>query len=194
MSKANGVLLDLGFNSMHVDTASRGFSFQKDGLLDMRYDQTQGVTAADLINSLDKCSLVSIFAEYSGESLRTCKHVVNAIANRRQQRPFKTTLDLADCMNRALSSGRHSAKTPCTGLFQALRIAVNREFDHLDAFMETLPSLLDHGGVAVFLCFHSLEVKRVKRWMRWYLDPQSQWRASHQLEDNAVVDRRVGDV
>ena len=129
----------------------------------MRYDQTQGVTAADLINSLAKRSLVSIFVEYSGESLRTCKHVVNAIANRRQQRPFETTLDLADCMNRALSSGRHSAKTPCTGLFQALRIAVNSELDQLSQCLDTAFNCLNPGGRFVILTFHSLEDRMVKQ-------------------------------
>ena len=186
--------MDLGFNSLHVDNAERGFSFQKDGPLDMRYDQTQGVTASALINSLDKGSLLSIFMAYSGESLRTCKRVTNAIVKRRQYHSFESTMDLASCMNKVLAQEKHSQKTPCTGLFQALRIAVNNEFDHFDAFMDTLPSILEHGGVAVFLCFHSLEVKRVKMWMRRYLDGQSEWRAAHALEDKAVVLESCDDV
>ena len=153
----------------------------------MRYDQTQGVTASTLVNLLDKKSLLSIFMAYSGESLRTCKRVTNAVVKRRQYHAFESTMDLANCMNKVLSQEEHSKKTPCTGLFQALRIAVNNEFDHFDAFMDSLPSILDHGGVAVFLCFHSLEMKRVKMWMRRYLDSQSPWRASHPLEDKAVI-------
>lgn len=187
--KANGILLDLGFNSVHVDECSRGFSFLQDGPLDMRYDQTSGVTAADLINGLDSPSLCAIFAQYSGESIRTCRHVSNAIVSRRQSKGmFTSTKELAGFFNHVLTGGKRkgSATTPCTGLFQALRIAVNDEFKHIDQFMNELPWVLEHGGVLIALCFQSLEVRRLKTWVRWYLDGQSDWRKSHFLEDRAV--------
>ena len=141
----------------------RGFSFLHDGPLDMRYDQTQGITAADLVNHLDCNSLISIFVEYSGESLRTCRHIANGICKRRVNKPFQSTHDLAMVVNSLMPSNKQSKKTPCTTIFQALRIAVNDEFAHLDSFMKQLPSLLDSQGIAVFLCFHSLEIKHVKK-------------------------------
>ena len=168
--KANGTLLDLGFNSVHVDEADRGFSFQKDGPLDMRYDPTQGITAADLVNQLDRDSLTAIFAEYSGETYRTCRHVASVICRRREKQKFTNTIDFAMCINKALESGKHSRKTPCTGIFQALRISVNNEYDHLNKFMETLPSIVAPGGISVFLCFQSLEVQILKRWVRQYFN------------------------
>ena len=186
LQKANGVLLDLGFNSSHVDEAERGFSFQLQGPLDMRYDQTSGITASDLVNGLDAQSLAAIFAEYSGESLRTSRHIGNAIVSRRYSKgPFTSTTELASFMNHLLGH-RKGSRTPCTGLFQALRIAVNDEFKHLDKFMSSLPFVLDHGGVFVALCFQSLEIRRLKMWVRWYLDEQSEWRQQHSLENQSV--------
>ena len=81
--RVNGIRLDLGFNSVHVDEAERGFSFQLDGPLDMRYDQSQGITAGDLINGLDAQSLTAVFSEYSGESIRTCRRIAKAVVARR---------------------------------------------------------------------------------------------------------------
>ena len=167
-TKANGTLLDLGFNSVHVDEADRGFSFQMDGPLDMRYDPSQGITAADLVNQLDRDSLTAIFAEYSGETYRTCRHVASVICRRREKQQFTSTIDLATCVNKALEGGKRSRKTPCTGIFQALRISVNNEYDHLNKFMETLPAMMAPRGISVFLCFQSLEVQIVKRWVRQY--------------------------
>ena len=171
--KASGILLDLGFNSVHVDEAERGFSFQRDGPLDMRYDPLEKVTAADLVNQLDSKSLAAIFVEYSGESYRTCKHIANVICQRREQRLFTRTLDLANCVNKALPK-KNSGKTPCTGIFQALRIAVNDEYSHLNHFMESLPDLLDSGGVGVFLCFQSLEIRIIKKWIRQFFSTNTQ--------------------
>ncbi|KNB44643.1 s-adenosyl-methyltransferase [Blastocystis sp. subtype 4] len=177
--KANGILLDLGFNSVHVDEAERGFSFLLEGPLDMRYDQSSGITASDLVNGLDAQSLAAIFAEYSGESLRTSRHIGNAIVAHRQSKgPFTTTTELAMFLNHHLGN-RKGSKTPCTGLFQALRIAVNDEFKHVDAFMSSLPFVLERGGVFVALCFQSLEVRRLKMW--------SEWRKQHTLEDQSFT-------
>ena len=189
--KVNGVLLDLGFNSVHVDEGDRGFSFLLDGPLDMRYDQSSGITAADLINELDSPFLCAIFTQFSGESIRTCRHVANAIVSRRQSKgQFTSTKELAGFLNHLLMGGRPKKKnvstTPCTGLFQALRIAVNNEFQHLDSLMSDLPFILEKGGVFIALCFQSLEIRRLKTWVRWYLDGDSEWRKTHLLEDQAV--------
>lgn len=159
----------MGFNSGQVEDPARGFSFLHDGPLDMRYDPSTGVTAADLLNYLDSPSLAAIFVEYSGESLRTCRHLANAICKRRSVKPFTSTVDFANLVNSILGGVKPYRKTPCTTIFQALRIAVNDEFAQLDSLMETLPEILEEGGVAVFLCFHSLEMKCIKRWMRMIL-------------------------
>ena len=146
----------MGFNSGQVDNPERGFSFLHNGPLDMRYNQSTGVTAADLLNHLNSHSLVAIFVEYSGESLRTCQHLANAICKRRAIKPFVSTFDLANMVNSILGGTKSYRKAPCTTIFQALRIAVNDEFGQLDTLMETLPEILEEGGIAVFLCFHSL--------------------------------------
>lgn len=192
--RVNGILLDLGFNSVHVDEAERGFSFQLDGPLDMRYDQSQGITASDLINGLDAQSLTAVFSEYSGESIRTCRRIAKAVVARRQDKGrFTSTKELASFFNHLLGGHKESRgghreprTTPCTGLFQSLRICVNNEFQHLDQFMSKLPFVLDHGGVFVALCFQSLEVKRLKTWMKWYSDEQSEWRKQHPAADSLV--------
>ena len=185
--QVNGVLLDLGFNSVHVDEAERGFSFQLDGPLDMRYDQSHGITAGDLINGLDAQSLTAVFSESSGESIRTCRRIAKAVVSRRHDKgPFTSTKELASFFNHLLGGRKESRTTPCTGLFQSLRICVNNEFQHLDQFMNTLPFILDHGGVFVALCFQSLEVKRLKTWMRWYSDEQSEWRKQNDIPESSV--------
>ena len=156
----DGILLDLGLSSLQLSDPERGFSFMKDGPLDMRFDPTQGATAAELINSLSAEELAEIFYRYGEErqSRRIAKAIVDA-------RPLHTTRELVSTIKKAVGR-RRGRLHPATLTFQALRIAVN---DELRALEETLPQavdLLKSGGRLVVISFHSLEDRIVKHFMR----------------------------
>ena len=162
VDQVDGVLLDLGVSSHQLDEAERGFSFRKDGPLDMRMDQTQGETAADLVNQLDKDELIRIFREY-GEERKAAK-VAQAIINYREQLPFETTSHLADVVASVVpKTGR---KHPATKVFEALRIAVNKELEVLEEVLEKALDVLGPGGVLAVITFHSLEDRIVQQFMR----------------------------
>lgn len=158
MESVNGVLLDLGFSSRHVDTAGYGFSFQRDEPLDMRYD-TVGVTAADLLNHADERELADLIYRYGEE--RRSRAIARAVV---RARPVATTGRLAEIVAAAVG-GRRGARHPATKTFQALRIAVNEELTHLLAGLESVPALLKPGGRLVVISYHSLEDRIVKGWM-----------------------------
>lgn len=156
------VVLDIGVSSMQIDQAERGFSFQKDGPLDMRMSD-QGTTAADLVNTLDHGPLAHLIKEYGEE--RQSGRIATAILRRRAERPFERTLDLAEVVEKALG-GRHGAPIhPATRTFQALRIAVNDELGELAAGLEAAERVLKPGGRLVVVTFHSLEDRMVKRFL-----------------------------
>ncbi|GAB4262040.1 MAG: 16S rRNA (cytosine(1402)-N(4))-methyltransferase RsmH [Deferrisomatales bacterium] len=157
-----GVLLDLGVSSRQLDAATRGFSFLRDGPLDMRMDSTQGVPAERLVNEASEGELARLFREY-GEEPRAAR-AARAIARARRRRPLRTTGELARVLEEAL--GRRGPKHPATRVFQALRIAVNRELDALDDALAAIPALLAPGGRVVVISYHSLEDRRVKRAFR----------------------------
>jgi 16S rRNA (cytosine1402-N4)-methyltransferase len=155
---ANGVLLDLGISSLQLHQEARGFSFQKEGPLDMRFDLDGEVTANHLVNELRETDLADILASY-GEEPRA-KGIARAIV---KNRPLKTTLELANLVVRTV--GRRRKLHPATKTFQALRIAVNEE---LRALSEVLPQILDiltSGGRMAIIAFHSLEDRLVKQFM-----------------------------
>lgn len=155
----DGVALDLGVSSMQLDEAERGFSFMRDGPLDMRMGD-DGPTAADLVNTLEKEELARIFFVYGEE--RESRRVASALIRRRAESPFARTLDLAEVVERALG-GRRGAKThPATKVFQALRIAVNEELSELEAGLESAERVLKAGGRLAVVTFHSLEDRIVK--------------------------------
>lgn len=155
----DGMSFDLGVSSMQVDEADRGFSFMRDGPLDMRMDRA-GPTAADLVNQSDQTELARIFWVYGEE--RKSRRIAGALVRRRAERPFETTLDLAEVVEQALG-GRRGAKThPATRVFQALRIAVNAELAELEAGLEVAEMLLRQGGRLAVVTFHSLEDRIVK--------------------------------
>ncbi|GAB6063445.1 16S rRNA (cytosine(1402)-N(4))-methyltransferase RsmH [Deferrisoma palaeochoriense] len=162
LGPVTGVLLDLGVSSHQVDEGERGFSFLRDGPLDMRMDPEGPVTAADLVNTLDEAELARIFREY-GEEPRASR-AARAVVTARRKAPLRTTADLARTIEEAL--GRRGPKHPATRIFQALRIAVNRELEALDRFLEALPGVLAPGGRVVVISYHSLEDRRVKRALR----------------------------
>ena len=158
-ASADGVALDLGVSSMQLDEAERGFSFMRDGPLDMRMG-ADGPTAADLVNTWEHPDLARIFWLYGEE--KQSRRVATAIVRRRAEQPFERTLDLAEVVERALG-GRKGAKVhPATRTFQALRIAVNEELAELEAGLEAAERVLKAGGRLAVVTFHSLEDRIVK--------------------------------
>jgi 16S rRNA (cytosine1402-N4)-methyltransferase len=159
----DGVLLDLGVSSPQLAVAERGFSFQQDGPLDMRMDDRQPVTAADLVNSEDAGTLAKIFWEYGDE--RESRRFAKAIVHDRALRRFETTRQLADLIERL--APRHGKKAhPATKVFQALRIAVNDEIGSLKRGLEGALKILKPGGRLAVITFHSLEDRVVKEFGR----------------------------
>jgi 16S rRNA (cytosine1402-N4)-methyltransferase len=158
----HGVLLDLGVSSRQLDEGSRGFSFVREGPLDMRMDAREGTNARQLVNELGEEELRVLFEEY-GEEPRARK-AARAVVEARKRAGIETTAQLAQVIEKAF--GRRSAKHPATRIFQALRLAVNRELPALDGFLAELPELLDTGGRAVVIAYHSLEDRRVKQAFR----------------------------
>ena len=154
----DGVLLDLGASSMHLDDAERGFSFLRSGPLDMRMDRTARTTAADLVRRLSVEDLERILREYGEE--RHARRIARAIVEARKRRPLMTTTDLATLVERV--SAHRERIHPATRTFQALRIAVNDELGSLSRFLDAFPRLLVPGGVIVVIAFHSLEDRLVK--------------------------------
>ena len=163
-SDVDGVLLDLGVSSPQLETAQRGFSFQADGPLDMRMDRSGGRTAADLVNELSEEELADIFYEHGGE--REARRVVRAITARRQRAPFRTTTDLAAVVAETLPHRRAGGVHPATKVFQALRIAVNREQEALLAALPQAVEIMKPGARLAVISFHSGEDRVVKNFMR----------------------------
>jgi len=160
----DGALLDLGVSSHQLDDPERGFSFQKDGPLDMRMDRRQNLTAATLVNTAPERELVSLFRKLGEE--RRAAVVARAIVRRRERKSFARTLDLADTVSRALGVGGRSGIHPATRVFQALRIAVNDELGALRQGLAVFTSLLMPGGRLAVISFHSLEDRIVKQFFR----------------------------
>lgn len=154
----DGVLLDLGFSSRQVDRAGYGFSFQRDEPLDMRYHPI-GETAADLVNSLRETELADMIFQYGEE--RRSRAIARAIVN---SRPITTTGQLAVVVAWTVG-GRRGGRHPATRTFQALRIAVNAELEHLREGLAAATELLAPGGRLVVISYHSLEDRIVKEWM-----------------------------
>ena len=159
----DGVLLDLGVSSPQLDTAARGFSFQQDGPLDMRMDNRQPQTAADLVHELGAEEMAKIFWEFGDE--RDSRRFARAIVHDRAQRKFETTRQLAELIERlAPRNGKKSH--PATKVFQALRIAVNDEIGSLKCGLAGAVKILQPGGRLAVITFHSLEDRVVKEFGR----------------------------
>lgn len=161
-TKFNGILADLGVSSPQLDTPERGFSFRHEAPLDMRMNQAQDLTAADIINHWEEVELARIFFVYGEERLsrRIARNIV-------AQRPFKTTTDLAEAIARCVPARyRYGRIHPATRSFQALRIAVNAELEVLETFLAQAPDWLLPGGRLVIISFHSLEDRIVKQTFR----------------------------
>lgn len=161
-AKLDGVVFDIGVSSMQLDQAERGFSFMRDGPLDMRMSD-EGATAADIVNTWDHGPMAHIFKLYGDE--RQSGRVATAILRRRVEKPFERTLDLAGVVEKALGGRRGAAIHPATRVFQALRIAVNDELGELRAGLEAAEATLAPGGRLVVVTFHSLEDRIVKAFL-----------------------------
>lgn len=154
----DGIIADLGVNSYQLDTPTRGFSFRHSAPLDMRMNQRQSLSAADIINTWDQVELADIFFHYGEERLsrRIARRIV-------QRRPFETTTQLADVVASCYPpKSRYGRIHPATRVFQALRIAVNQELTALETFLSRAPQWLKLGGRIGAISFHSLEDRRVK--------------------------------
>lgn len=159
-SALNGVLLDLGASSMQFDQAKRGFSFSKEGPLDMRFDPSAPLTAANLVNEWPEAELADLIYRYGEE--RSSRRIARAIV---AARPIGTTKELAEVISRTLKAKRGGIH-PATRTFQAIRIAVNEELDTLEKALPQALDLLKKGGRLAVIAFHSLEDRIVKQFMR----------------------------
>ena len=161
MPAVTGIVADLGLSSPQLREAKRGMSFRLDGPIDMRMDPTQGETALDLIARVSQDELADLIYLYGGE--RRSRRVARCLKQAFDMGKLESTLDLRRAVVRAVGPHRVGGIDPATKTFQALRIAVNRELDQLDALLESLPAIVRPGGVAVFISFHSLEDRKVKQ-------------------------------
>lgn len=164
VGRVDGLLLDLGVSSPQLDSAERGFSFQSDGPLDMRMDPESGSSAAEWLAAVDERELRRVLREYGEE--RAAGRIAAAIVSARRERPITRTGQLADLVVSVKSRERGEWRHPATKVFQAIRIAVNDELGQLERAMEASVRLLRSGGRLCVISFHSLEDRRVKRFMR----------------------------
>lgn len=155
----HGILLDLGLSSMQLGDAERGFSFQNEGPLDMRYDPSGPITAADLVNNLSQSELADLLYRFGEE--RRSRSIARAIV---AARPVRSTRELADVVARAVGGRRGARIHPATRTFQALRIAVNDELGTLSSALSEAMTLLAPGGRLAVISFHSLEDRIVKNY------------------------------
>lgn len=196
IDQAHFILMDCGFSSPQVDRGERGFSFQKEGPLDMRMDRTQTTTAADIVATWDDRALADIFKNYGDE--RFGRKIARAIVRRRQEAPIETTQELADIVLQAIPAKyQHSESIhPATRVFQALRIAVNDELEQLRAGLHAGLRRLATGGRFAVLSYHSLEHRIVKDEYRSFcgvgqLTPGPQQLAPERAPDAKVLTRKA---
>jgi 16S rRNA (cytosine1402-N4)-methyltransferase len=161
--KVDGILLDLGVSSPQLDNPERGFSFLRDGPLDMRMDGSAGVSAEQWLASVDEKELVKVLFDYGEE--RFARRIARAIVEKRELSPITTTKQLADLIEDAVPV-REKHKHPATRTFQAIRIEINRELDELTTVLQQSAQVLGPGGRLVVISFHSLEDRIVKRFIR----------------------------
>lgn len=157
---ADGILLDLGVSSYQLDNSERGFSYHNDAPLDMRMSK-EGTSARDIVNEYSKEQLTKILYEYGEEKF--APRIAETIIKRRSEKPVETTTELADIVRDSIPAKFRRDKNPCKKTFQAIRIAVNCEFDHLDRALDEGFELLKPGGRFCIITFHSLEDRIVKQ-------------------------------
>lgn len=163
IEQVNGILLDLGMSSPQIDDAERGFSFMRDGPLDMRMNPDVGISAAEWVMTTPENEIVRVLKEYGEE--RFAKRMARAIVTTRQEEPITRTLQLANLVKEA-NPAWEKHKHPATRAFQAIRIAVNNELTDLEQVLADSVDLLPSGGRLAVISFHSLEDRIVKRFIR----------------------------
>lgn len=161
--EVDGILLDLGVSSPQLDIAERGFSFMKDGPLDMRMDSTQGESAAQWLSDVEESELVKVLRVYGEEKF--ARKIAAEIVLQRQEKAIETTAQLASLIANVVTR-REPGKHPATRSFQAIRIKINKELDDLEQALVKSVSILKQGGRLAVISFHSLEDRIVKRFMR----------------------------
>ena len=161
INKVNGILLDLGLSSMQLDSIDRGFSFSKDSYLDMRFDQSSATSAADLINNSTESELADIIYHFGEErrSRSIAKKLIKSI-------PISSVQDLVNAVKRVTPP--HRRNRTMARVFQAFRIAVNKELEKLSEFLSKYSDYLSKGGKIIIISFHSLEDRMVKRNFKQY--------------------------
>ncbi len=194
LGQVDGVLLDLGFSSRQVDRPGYGLSFQNDEPLDMRYDLSQEITAADLVNNYNETELTDLFRRL-GEEPRA-RALARAIVRERTARPIGATGELAALVERIVGRKRAHRIHPATRVFQALRIAVNRELENLQAGLEAAVGLLRPEGRLAVISYHSLEDRIVKNFLAHrsaicVCPPGLPQCVCGQMPDLAIVNRRI---
>ncbi len=163
IEQVNGILLDIGVSSPQLDDASRGFSFMRDGPLDMRMDQSVGQSAASWIATASINDIAEVIRDYGEE--RFASRIAAAIVEARQRQPVERTVQLAQIVEKAVPA-RWTGQHPATKTFQAIRIHINQELEELRMALSAALPLLAPGGRLAVISFHSLEDRIVKLWMR----------------------------
>ena len=158
----DGILADLGISSHQIDTAERGFSYSKEGRLDMRMNASAALSAHEVVNQYDEAQLARLFYTY-GE-LHEGRRLAQQIVRARAEQPIDTTLQLAEALKPSLPRGRENKYL--SKIFQALRIEVNREMEVLESLLTQLPAALKTGGRVAIIAYHSLEDRMVKNFLR----------------------------
>jgi 16S rRNA (cytosine1402-N4)-methyltransferase len=170
LGAADGIVMDLGVSSFHLEDAGRGFSFQYNGPLDMRMDQRQEQTAADLVNTLPEEDLRNLIHDLGEE--RWARRIARAMVVRRHVRLFSRTRELADLIQSVVPKSRDALRIhPATRTFQALRMLVNSELENLRSFLSHVLDVLQPGGRLVIVAFHSLEDRIVKQQLKIWANP-----------------------
>ncbi len=182
----DGVLMDLGVSSHQLDAAERGFSFMREGPLDMRMNLSVGLDAAAVVNQYSECELLRIFREFGEEP--SARRIARMIVDRRSAKPFATTVQLAGAIEEVVP--RRGRVHPATRVFQALRMEVNHELEVLERGLDAARTLLAPGGTLAVISFHSLEDRIVKRFMRQGCTPEidrPEWPAPRRNPNHVFV-------
>ncbi len=173
IKEVDAVLFDLGLSSPHVDDPQRGFSFSKEGKLDMRFDPRQSLSAYDVVNHYSQEELARVLYEYGEE--RQSRKIARKICERRKNEPFELTTDLAEFLEQIMPKKRSKSSSkshPATKLFQAIRIEVNDELNVLEDALDQAWEILKPGGKIVVISYHSLEDRIVKNFFKKLLKPE----------------------